>query len=73
MQYMVMSRNGDDRQSFDMATAEGVDAAEKRFKELTGSGFRAAKMTSDGSPGTILKKFDATAEKVLFIPSLQGG
>jgi len=73
MLMMIMDRTGDTRVTFDTSTAEGVDAAEKRFKELTGSGFRAAKMTNDGTPGTLLKKFDATAEKVLFIPALQGG
>lgn len=71
--FKVMDKTGDSRQSFDPATSQGVADAERRFKELTGSGFRAAKMTSNGEPATLLKTFDPTAESVVFFPSLQGG
>lgn len=70
---IVMTRNGDDRHQFDPASVADLDAAEKRFKELTGKGFRAAALSSDGKPGEIVKTFDPTAERTLFIPSLQGG
>lgn len=70
---IVMDRTGDTRHEFNITDAVAVDEAERRFKELTGKGFRAAKLSEDGKPGEIIKKFDATAEKVLFIPALQGG
>lgn len=73
MQLIIMDRSGDTRQTFDTTNATELTAAEDRFKELTGSGFRAAKLSDDGSPGQLLKSFDPTAERVLFIPALQGG
>jgi len=40
---------------------------------LTGSGFRAAALSGDGSPGKLLGKFDDQVEQTLFVPHLQGG
>ena len=73
MQLIIMDRSGDTRQTFDTSCAADLAAAGTRFKELTGSGFRAARLSDDGSPGRLLKMFDPTAERVLFIPALQGG
>ena len=39
---IVMDRFGDTRHEFDAADAQAVALAEERFRELTGSGFRAA-------------------------------
>ena len=50
-----------------------VALAEERFRQLTGSGFRAAALSGDGSPGKLLGKFDQEVERTLFIPHLQGG
>jgi hypothetical protein len=49
-----------------------VTEAERRFKELTGTGFTAAMRLDDGKR-KVLKSFDPTAEETLFIPRLQGG
>ena len=70
---IIMDRTGDTRHEFDIADATAVDEAERRFIELTGKGFRAAKLSEDGKPGVLMKGFDRTAERVLFIPALQGG
>jgi hypothetical protein len=43
----------------------------RRFKELTASGFTAAKRLDDGN-SQLVKSFDPTAEETLSIP-LQGG
>ena len=48
-------------------------AAEKRFKELTGKGFRAVALAKDGGPGSLQNRFDPQVEQTLFIPQLQGG
>jgi len=70
---IVMDRTGDTRHEFDVADAKAVKLAEKRFRELTGKGFRAVALSEDGSPGTLLRKFDPEVEQTLFIPQLQGG
>lgn len=70
---IVMDRQGDTRHAFDPADAEAVAHAEERFRELTGKGFRAVALRSDGEPGTLLRHFDPEAEQTLFVPQLQGG
>ena len=69
---IVMDHTGDTRHQFDPADVSAVAEAERRFKELTGVGFTAAKRLGDGK-SEVLKTFDPTAEETLFIPRLQGG
>jgi hypothetical protein len=68
-----MDGTGDSRHEFDVADKAAVATAEQRFRELTGNGFLAIAPGQDGAPGTILKRFDATAEEVIFQPQLVGG
>ena len=70
---IVMDRCGDTRHEFDVKDAKAVALAEERFRQLTGSGFRAAALSDDGSPGRLLGKFDKEVERTLFVPHLQGG
>lgn len=70
---IVMDRLGDTRHEFDAADREAVAMAEERFRQLTGSGFRAAALSGDGSPGKLIRSFDPAVERTLFIPPLQGG
>jgi hypothetical protein len=69
---IVMDHTGDSRHEFDAGDAVALKAAEERFKELTGSGFTAAKRTGDGQ-SEVVRAFDPMAEEVLFFPRLQGG
>jgi hypothetical protein len=69
---IAMDHTGDTRHMFDPADARAVAEAERRFKELTGAGFTAAKRLGDGRTA-VLRSFDPTAEETLFIPRLQGG
>lgn len=69
---IVMDHTGDSRHEFDTKDATAIAAAEARFKELTGSGFTAAKRIGDGK-SQVIKAFDPTAEETIFIPRLQGG
>jgi hypothetical protein len=69
---IVMDHTVDSRHQFDPADAAAVAEAEERFKMLTGAGFTAAKRLSEGK-SEVLKSFDPTAEKTLFIPRLKGG
>jgi hypothetical protein len=70
---IVMDHFGDTRHEFDAADAQAVALAEERFRQLTGSGFRAGALSSDGSPGRLLGSFDAQVERTLFVPQLKGG
>jgi hypothetical protein len=70
---IVMDHCGDTRHEFDAADVQAVALAEERFRQLTGSGFRAAALSNDGGPGRLLGSFDATVERTLFIPQLKGG
>lgn len=69
---IIMDLNGDTRHQFDPKDAEAVAKAEKRFMELTGSGFVAAERTSSGD-SRLVKSFDPTANETLFFPRLVGG
>lgn len=70
---IILDRTGDTRHTFDAADHAAVAEAEARFRELTGKGFRAAALGENGKPGRLLKEFDPTVERTLFIPALQGG
>ena len=70
---IIMDRSGDTRFAFDPADADTTALAMRRFRELTGKGFRAVALGKEGGRGTLLREFDATAEQTLFIPQLQGG
>jgi hypothetical protein len=69
---IVMDHTGDTRHQFDPAGVRAVAEAERRFKELTGAGFAAAKRLGEGK-SEVLKSFDPTAEETLFIPRFKGG
>jgi hypothetical protein len=69
---IVMDTSGDTRHRFDPDDAAAVAEAEKRFGELVGAGFTAAKRTGGGT-SELLRQFDPTAEETLFIPRLVGG
>jgi hypothetical protein len=71
--HIVMDRSGDTRHEFDTADARSVALAERRFRELTGKGFRAVALAKDGGPSKLLGRFDPQVEQTLFIPQLQGG
>jgi hypothetical protein len=70
--HIVMDHTGDTRHEFDAADQASIDAAEKRFVELTGAGFTAAVKTGPGE-STLTRTFDPAAEETLFFPRLQGG
>lgn len=69
---IVMDHTGDTRHSFDAADAKALQAAEERFKELTGIGFTAAVRTGPGET-QVVRAFDGNAKETLFFPRLKGG
>jgi hypothetical protein len=70
---IVMDRSGDTRHEFDVTDARAVALAERRFKDLTGKGFRAVALAKDSDQGRLIGRFDPQVEETLFIPQLQGG
>jgi hypothetical protein len=70
---IVMDSSGDTRHEFDPADLSSLAAAEARFQELTGKGFRAVALGKNGAPGELIRKFDPRAKQTLFMPQLQGG
>ena len=69
---IVMDHTGDTRHAFCAGDQAALAEAEKRFRELTGAGFTAAKRTGDGT-SELIRTFDPTAEETLFIPRLIAG
>lgn len=69
---IVMDHTGDTRHEFDPDNAEALARAERRFMELTGTGFTAAVRTAPGEVSRI-RAFDPTAKETLFYPRLVGG
>lgn len=69
---IVIDQTGDTRHHFDPCNDGQLLEAERRFKDLTGRGFTAAKRTSPGQT-TKLRSFDPTAEETVFFPRMVGG
>jgi hypothetical protein len=69
---IVMDTSGDTRHPFDPTDARALADAEKRFVELTGAGFIAAKRTGNGM-SELVRHFDPSARETLFIPRLVDG
>ena len=69
---VVMDHTGDSRHPFNPNNPQSLAEAERRFQELTGSGFTAAVRTASGQVSQI-RSFDPTAEETLFFPRLVGG
>jgi hypothetical protein len=69
---IAMDLSGDTRHQFDCDDAAAVADAEKRFGELIGAGFTAAKRTDNGT-SELIGHFDPTAPETVFIPRLVGG
>ena len=69
---IVMDRTGDSRHHFDPNDAQEAAKAERRFYELTNTGFTAAARTGPGQVSQI-RSFDPSAEETVFFPRLVGG
>jgi hypothetical protein len=69
---IIMDTSGDTRHQFDPEDASTVTEAEKRFRDLVGAGFIAAKRTGNGT-SELVRQFDPTSQETAFIPRLVGG
>ena len=67
--HIIMDRRGDTWH--DAACPVALAEAEERFRDLTGKGFRAVALGTDGN--VLMRTFDPEVEQTLFIPQLVGG
>ena len=70
---MVLDSTGDTRLQWNQTNHDEVDAARKRFNELTKKGYAAFKANRSGSQGEQIDAFDPTAERCILIPPMVGG
>ena len=76
----VLSRNGDDRLTWDVTAVETGDAeaaaavreAERIFNEQRAGGATAVRVTP-GQPAERIMKFDPNAEEIVMVPRVIGG
>jgi hypothetical protein len=68
----VMDYTGDRRHLFNPNDVYELAKAERRFRDLTSSGYTAAVRTASGESRRV-SAFDPTAEDTLFFPRLVGG
>lgn len=69
---LVMDHTGHTEHAFDPANVVSTGEAMRRFAELTGKGYAAAKRVAPGQQ-QLIRAFDPTAEETIFVPPLQGG
>lgn len=73
IEFKVMSRNGDDRFTYDSANVQSVGEAMTKFQELVGGPSKMFAYTA-GANAEIVKEFDPEKHAALiFSPQLQGG
>jgi hypothetical protein len=72
MKFEILDQSGHSTEVFDKADKVSMEAAEKRFTELTGKGFRAAEKKGDGKHD-VGKTFNPDANDMVFVPPLAGG
>ena len=71
-QHHVMDHTGHTTIDFDAANAEMLADAQKRFEELIGNGYTAAKRTGPGELEQV-RTFDPSIDETVFTPRLVGG
>lgn len=70
----IMDRDaGDVRVIWDPEVADEVEAARIQFDGLRKKGYMAYTVAARGGKGTLIREFDATAEKMILAPPLVGG
>ena len=69
---IVMDSTGDTRHHFALDNLDEVSEAERRFRQLTSSGFTAAARTASGDL-RFVRSFNPTDRETVFFPRLVGG
>lgn len=69
----VMDHTGDTKLMWDRTRPDEVEAAKDTFTKLRKKGYVAYSVRGDGSTGSVITEFDATAEKIILAPPVVGG
>jgi len=70
----TLDESGDSKFMWDRTNADEVAAARRYFNDMIARGFAAFKAKGKlGRKGKQIRKFDPDAEKIIFVPALQGG
>ncbi len=69
---VVLNEQGDGRLSWNPDDALSVEQAMRVFNELIDEGYRGAKMAS-AETGTMIDKFDPSAESIVMVPRIHAG
>jgi len=73
-QLSTLNHEGDARLMWDSQAPAEVAAAQQLFDSLIAKGYFAYSVTGpEGAKGEQIREFDAAAEKIIMVPSLQGG
>lgn len=71
---LIMDHSGHETLEYDVKDKSSIEAAERRFKELTGVGFTAAEIEpGQKSSGKIVREFNPNANETLLMPRVVGG
>ena len=68
-----MDETGDTRMQWDKSNPAEVAKAETRFNELRKKGYMAYTVNSKGDQGTVIDKFDPSAERIIMHSQMIGG
>lgn len=72
--FSVMGQVGDSKHIWDKNKPVEVEAAKAMFDTLTKKGYLAFHVQGkEGEKGEQMKEFDPKAERVIFVPAMQGG
>lgn len=69
----ILGAKGDTKIIWDSDNDDEVENAEQTFDDLIGKGFAAFKVRGKGDKGEQVKKFDASAGKLILVPQMAGG
>ncbi len=69
----VIDLTGDTKVHWDRNKEAEVAAARASYDSLKAKGYRAFRLSADGTTGEQLSDFDPTAERILMMPQMRGG
>jgi hypothetical protein len=70
----VMDRTGDTKTMWSKSNPDEVEIARDTFRKFKDKGYAAFSVKGkDGERGEQMHEFDPDAERIIFVPALQGG
>ena len=69
----VMGKEGDTKITWTPGNAAEVDNARSQFEFFRGKGYAAFRMSGNDQRGEQMNTFDPAAQRIVFVPPMQGG